>query len=254
MTNEIDKFFGDLPSEDKKVADVFEVPKDKPAEQAVVKEEGGEEGESHKNRRHRRLEEQLQRERESNIALNERIRTLAEVKAAEKDSGTLDPRLLRVFGDSDAGKQIAKDFGEILAEETERAKTKALDEFRNEQSQAYQEQKESEAFIDSQLESLEDEHNVDLTSNSPAARKARREFLEMVEKLSPKDEEGNISGYADFESTFDVYQQTLTKEQPTRQKEIASKSMQRSAPGTPNSAPTHTPGFRGWQTDYNIQN
>lgn len=232
--SEVDKFFGDLPSEDKKVADVFEDKKPEPKVPEKDEEEGLEEDESEvrKNRRHRRLEEQLQKERDSNIALNERIKVLSEVSQFKKSISTddsIDPRLVEIFGPTDEGKKIAKHLSEILEEKTEIAREKAIQEMEERQSRVIQEQKQYESLIDSELEALEDKHNIDLTSDSPQARKARREFLEMVQNLSPKDEDGTITGYADFDSTFDLYRQTRERPQSNdRQKEIASRSMQRS--------------------------
>lgn len=244
--NEVDKFFEGIPKDAATILEpVAEEKKDLP-----------EEGESHKNRRHRRLEEQLQRERESNIALNERVKTLAEVAKISKESnGEIDPRLLRAFGTSEEGKEATKIFSEVLQEMTEKAKAEALEEFENKQVEAQKQEKEYESFIDAQLENLEDEHNIDLTSDSPQARKTRREFLELVQDLSPKDESGTITGYADFESTFDVYQKTLPKstDSTNRAKEIASRSMQRSGQDTSSATQQYTPGFHGWKRDFNIE-
>lgn len=224
--NEMDKFFEGLPTQDKKVADVFEEPK---KEEEVLEKEAPKEDESEgrKNRRHRRLEEQLARANEMTIQLNERVKVLSEVSQTRQEKD-LDPRLLETFGDTEAGKKVAKNFAEILREETVRAKEEALKEFEDRQTRAVEEQRQYETLIDSELEALEDEHNVDLTSDAPAARKARREFLEMVQSLSPKDKDGTITGYADFESTFEIYQSRQEKPDVSRNKEIASRSMQRS--------------------------
>lgn len=257
--NEVDKFFEGLPSEDKKVADIFS---DKPRENATVvvpEKETEDIEEGKKNRRHRRLEEQLQRERDSNIALNERIKTLSEVQQFEREvqqNGDVDPRLLRVFGPTDAGKEIAKNFSQVLAEEREVAKQQALQEFEERQVSAQREQKQFETFIDSELETLEDEYNIDLTSDAPKARKVRREFLEMVQSLSPKDEDGTLTGYADFASAFDIYQKTQSQDKSAeviaRQKELGSRPMQKSNQNNGGQAQTLTPGFRGWEKDYGI--
>lgn len=262
--NEIDKFFSDLPSEDKQVADVFdekkqpEISEKKPD---VVETE--DEGDVRKNRRHRRLEEQLQRERESNIALNERVKALAEAReyaAKNVNSSDVDPRLVEVFGNTEVGKEVAKRLEDVLSERDKRTREETLQEIENRQIEAQREQQEYEAFIDSKLESLEDQYNIDLTSSSPRAKRARNEFLGMIEKLSPKDQDGTLLGYADFESTFEIYQgqqntqdQERTTEVSNRQKEIASRSMQKSGQNSGGNTQQATPGFRGWMKDYNIQ-
>jgi len=257
MTTEVDKFFEGLPSQDKKLADVFEAPKTpEQGEKLEDKPKDDDESEIRKNRRHRRLEEQLQKERESNIALAERIKVLAEVDKTIKESdGAIDPRLIRVFGTTDEAKEIARHFTEILNETKESARKETLEEIESKQAELVKEQQNYESQIDSELEALEEEHDIDLTSNAPAARKTRKEFLELVQSLSPKDVDGSITGYADFGSTFDLYQRTKeeAKNDNSRNKEVASKSMQRSAVGKSGEAPI-TPGFRGWEKDYNINN
>lgn len=223
--NEVDKFFEDIPSQDTKI-------EESPLPEKEEKEEESDEtkSEGRKNRRHRRLEEQLQAERESNIALTERIKVLAEVDKTSNRSDTEVPaEWLALHGDTPESQKAWQMEQRLLESYAQKAKGEALQEFEEKQNRVLEEQKKYESVIDSQLESLEDEHNVDLTSDAPAARKARREFLEMVQSLSPKDEKGNITGYADFDTAFGLYQKTRTeKVDNSRQKEIASKSMQRS--------------------------
>lgn len=255
----VENFFNGLPKEDKDIADIFQ--EEKKPEGTIPEKGGGESGEDdnepRKNRRHRRLEEKLQQEREANIALNERIRLLTEAERfSQETGGEVDPRLLKVFGTSDEGKELSKIFTDIRAEDRKIAAQQALAEFQAIQERAQSEQREYEKFIDESLEWLEDEHNIDLTSDAPAARKARRELLELVESLSPKDAEGTITGFADFGSTFDLYQRTKaeSKSNPTadRRKEISSNSMERPA-GSPSGTPKQiTPGFHGWKRDYGI--
>lgn len=224
MDNEVNKFFDELPSQDKKLS-AFEE-KEVPASE---KEE--EDIEAPKNRTERRLREKLQRERESNIALNERIKVLAEVDKTLKEpsNSEMSAEWIAFYGTTPESEKAWKIQEKMMQDYASRAEERALERFREEQIKSQEEQKRYESEIDSQLESIEDEYNVDLTSNSPAARKARTEFLELVEQLSPKNENGDIIGYADFNSTFKLYQQTRQeKRDTTRQKELASRSMQQS--------------------------
>lgn len=256
--NEIDKFFNDLPKKDVTDANVFN---DKaPAGQAAPApvKDADDEGDVRKNRRHRRIEAELQRERESNIAMAERIKVLSEMDKFAKDTdGLVNPDIAKMFADTPEGKENALRLSQTLRSMKDEAKSEALKEIESRQAQTVREQREYETLIDNELESLEDEHNIDLTSDAPQARKARREFLELVQHLSPKDEDGNVTGYADFGATFEQYQKTSAQvqniETSNRQKELASRSMQRS--GTNNgqsAAPATTPGFRGWQKDYGL--
>lgn len=261
----VDDFFNSLPSEDNTRVDIFE--KDTPPAQAAAPApekgegapaEGGEGDEPRKNRRHRRLEEKLQAERESNIALAERVKVLSEVEKFTKEhGGEVDPRLVRAFGLGEDGKpsELTRLMNDVILDTRQAAKKEALAEIEARQQEAQKKQKEFEGFIDSEFEYLEEEYKVDLTSNAPAARKARREFLDLVQSVSPKDESGEMTGWADFDSTFRLYQKTQkAPASPTadRQKEIAARTMQR--PGAGNGEPPKpTPGFFGWKKDFRVR-
>lgn len=268
--NEVEKFFNDLPNQDDAEADIFGDQKVERKPAAVGSADGTtevpakgqsqeDENEPRKNRRHRRLEEQLERERQSNIALNERLMKVLEGKTpgSESSSSEMPPEWIALYGETPEAQKAWKVQERMLNSVKTQAKEEAIKEIEDRQSQAVAEKQQFESFIDSQLEALEDTYNVDLTSDAPAARKSRREFLEMVTNLSPKDESGNIAGYADFGSTFDLYQKTKTTETKpddtvSKAKEIAARSMQQSGQGAQGSDQKITPGFRGWQKDYNL--
>ena len=239
--NEVDKFFADLPTEDKTVQDIFN---DNPAptEPTEPKELEAEEGvESRKNRHHRRLEEALQRERESNIALNERIKVLAEVdkRVAQPSNDDVPAEWIALMGDSPEAQKAWKLQQNFLQQAVEKGKQEAIEALESRRRAEIEAEREAEQLIDSELERLEDTFNVDLTSNSPAARKARTEYLDLLEKISPKNESGSVSDYADFHSTFELYQKTRTTDKPdnSQRKQLADRSMQR-----PSGSPTASNG------------
>lgn len=113
----------------------------------------------------------------------------------------------------------------------QRAKQEAVNEVRSDFQKQIEAEKQYENFIADSLEGIEDEYSIDLTSNAPAAKKARSEFLELVETLSPKDEYGNVKEYADFNATWKLYSTTRKKESDTvsRQKQLSSRSMTKSS-------------------------
>lgn len=272
-SNEVEKFFDGLPKADDKEADIFSDKKEeekKPAPEGSTPvepkipakdAEGGEDNEPRRNRRHRRLEEALEKERQSNIELNRFIRENIGSKnasASQPSSSDMPPEWVALYGDTPEAQKAWKVQEKMLQSYTARAKAEAITEIEERRSKERDEQRQFESFIDTQLENLEDAHDVDLTSDAPAARKARREFLEMVTSLSPKDEDGNITGYADFGSTFDLYKKTKTQtdakpdETVNKAKEIAGRSMQQSTQGATQGEQKITPGFRGWHKDYNL--
>ena len=207
--------------------------------------------ESIKDRRHRRLEAKLQAERESNIRLNERLTALSESERYQRDTTTLgdtEKELLRMYGDTPEGRQAVDIHKALLDRVAEEAEERAVSRMEARQNEAASQQREYESLIDESLENLEDEHNIDLTSDAPSARKARREFLELVEKLSPKDSSGTITDYADFDSTFEMYLSQREKQDNSKQKELASRSMVKSGSSTAQPR-QQSRGWDGWKID-----
>ncbi len=233
----VEEFFKDLPTEDKKPADIFSPEikeEEKKAEEKKV-EQAPEEGEVRKNRRHRRLEQQLEEARlelEKERAYNQG-RSEAQKFSQETNKDDTDPRFLRIYGDKPETREAWQIQKELFSEYAEKIKQQTLQEIEEEQRKSQSEQREYESFIDSELESIEDEYNIDVTSDSPQARKVRREFLELVQTVSPKDEDGMVESYADFGEVFKLYQtKSATKEDNSRRNEIASNSMKQG--GAPN--------------------
>lgn len=249
--SEVDEFFEGLPSEDKKESDIF-------ADEKPIEKEPEKESEPIKNRQHRRLEIKLQEEREANIALNARLQERTELDRFRQDTKSDDVPVdwLQVYGGStpegqEQAKRAWKLQQEMISQAEDRATERALEQIEERQQEGIKQQKQFESFIDTELEAIEDQFNVDVTSNAPSARKARREFLEMVQKFSPKDEDGTITDYADFEATWEQYQATRQKTDNSKQKDLADRSMKQSGNAqTTDKAPTS--GFRGWMKDYNV--
>jgi hypothetical protein len=248
MENEVDKFFGDLPSQDKPADSILE---DKPT--TTEPEKGEEEVEEPKNRTERRLREKLQRERESNIALNARIQALAEVDRTLKEptNSEMPAEWIALYGTTPESEKAWKIQEKMMQDYASAAEERALERFREEQGKVYEEQQQFETEIGSELESIEEDYNVDLTSNTASAKKSRTEFLDLVKALSPKDDQGYLTGYADFGSTFEIYQQTRQKADNSRQRELASRAMQDS--GKVNTSKEDMDAQERWLNEHGIK-
>lgn len=92
-----------------------------------------------------------------------------------------------------------------------------------------QREKDEEVEAENELlegfESIEETFNVDLTS--PRAEKVRSEFASFIEKIAPKDKDGNIIAYPDMTSAWETFD-SMKKTVPSKAKVIASRSMVRS--------------------------
>lgn len=142
--------------------------------------------------------------------------------------------LTRIIGNDTPEKISAlKDFRRVLGGLEERGAQRALKELQSRESEMKEAQEEAESEAQQELESgfenIESEFNVDLTSNTPQAIKARNEFVDFIKLVAPKDENGDIKDYPDLVETFKLHQGIKkANTQPSRAKELASRSMQRS--------------------------
>lgn len=251
MPNEFNKFLEEIKGEQPSTIEESlgidkEVSEPEKVEDAQEFPEKGEE--PRKNRHHRRLEGQLSKERDARIAAEARAAALLETRGTP--SGEIDPLLLQLYGSEERGKEAAAVHQKLLESYAEKARELALNEFnRNQQSQNAEVQK-FESYIDEEFEALEDEYDVDLTTNAPAARKARTEILEILEKISPKDEDGNIKEYADMSGVYEMWKLKRQSERPSneRNKDLANRSMTKSGVEA-EKAPERSTGWDGWRKD-----
>jgi hypothetical protein len=236
MSDAVQDFLNDIPQNN--VPDFFQVPEkevetDDEDDLANVPE-------SLKNRRHHRLERMLSEEKEARIRAEAKAEAISDARKMSQESG-VDEELVRLYG---ADNKEAIQLHQALLDRTlSKAEDNAVARMRAEQEREAEEVKRYENLIDTQFESIEDEYNVDLTSNAPAARRARNDLIEMMNKLSPKDENGNITAYADFGAAWDILQSQKEKPDNTRNKDIASRGMTKSG-SADNTISEHEAGRR----------
>lgn len=230
----LDEFNEDFPKGDESVDPFAETRTEKtvPEKEETTEEDDVAKIKERDNREAKRAKRALQAEREANIALTERIKVLSEVQKFNQETGSskeLASDITRIYGnDTPEAREASRILKEALDRNLEQAEERALRRLQEVREAEVVAQKEAESFIDNELAALEDEYDVDLTSDSPAGRKHRREFLELVQKASPKDQDGNIKEYADFSEIFEIYQSRLEKPDNSRQRQVASRSMTRS--------------------------
>lgn len=102
---------------------------------------------------------------------------------------------------------------------------KEIAAFREEQKANELADKQAEEKLTNAFENIEDAYDVDLTSAQ--AKKTREEFITFIEKIAPK-RNGEIVEYPDMNSAWETFRE-IKKSTPSRAKELASRSMARSA-------------------------
>lgn len=181
-----------------------------------------------KNRHIRRLEEKLQRERESNIQMSARVEALAEAQKMRQqpESVSWEEKARRIYGNEKPENAAASDLlVESIREAAESARTQALEEARKEFRERQEEERRETETVQSYIENIEDKFGVDFTS-SAQGRERQQEFREFWFRLSPKDDKGGVIAYADPYETFELF----NARQSNPAKDFASRSMTRSRP------------------------
>lgn len=236
--NEEGEFLKDLPKEEEE--DAFAK---KPEDTGTTPEQGEEkEGAVNEklltNRYARRMAQRYQAEREANIALNARLQAISEAKETSQ-SPSVEEDFLKIiepiYGNAtpegktatELLKQGLKKVYEKAAERAEQVKSDTIREYEERQSRESQAVAEEEDAIEEGLESIEEEYGADLSDSD-----TRRGFLTLLERMSPKDRDGNIVEYADFGATWEMFEATREKGS-SRAKELAGRSMTRSGSSQP---------------------
>lgn len=151
-----------------------------------------------------------------------------EFRSETEDEGTA--LLERIIGNDTPEKQSAvRDFRKYLGSLEEKGAQKALQEFQKQADEQVQEDRQAQRQLDDSFEEIEELYDIDLTSNAPAARKTRSEFVDYIRKIAPKNEDGEVIAYPDMNSAFEEFQER-SKRAPsnTKAKELASRGMSRS--------------------------
>lgn len=212
--------------------DIFKGPTDneETSPESSEQEENSQEEELRlKNRREKRLAAKLQAEREANIALNARVQALSEVGKFREEVGddTL-KEVEAIFGtDTPEKVQATNILKKALSGMSERAVQRTLEKIQKQQGSEVQAVREEESNLDNMMDEIEDNYDIDFSSS-----KDRQGFLELLEKASPKDADGNIIEYADPDAVAELYISRRDKTS-SRARELAARSGTRSGASQP---------------------
>jgi hypothetical protein len=228
--NEHEQFLKDLDNDQNTGADILTQPltpetPDKapevPADTPEVAEFEEIDGIKPKNRRERRLLSKMQAERESAIFLAEKLATREDAKAAVSEEGDYLKKVERIYGTESPEAQIATDLlKQALVGVRDDAENRAYARIREEQARAAAEESEAVGELESFVEDIEDTYGVRLTDVQ------ERSYFELMRKMSPKDREGNVTGYADPHAVWEVFQERSSRRAaPSRAKDLSARSM-----------------------------
>ena len=188
-----------------------------------------EEGRFKGNRYTRREASKAQKYKEEAIALNAKLQAITESRSTESDSEEAEylKKAAKIYGDAgEDGKfdpkraEATKLLKEALQDLEKTAVEKAYSRLESERNGDTDAVKQEEQNIESDIEAVEDEFGIELSGS-------RREgYLNLYEKLSRKDREGNIIEFPDPITTYELYQ-SRTQRDSSKAQDLSSRSMTR---------------------------
>ncbi len=227
--NEVEKFLQDTEADLTKT-DVLEqslIPDSEKSEEGEL--EGTDEGtngeQQPKNRRERRLMERLEAEKQSSAFLAGKLEARTEASKAVTEEADYLKAIERIYGTDTPEAQIATDLlKKAIVGARDDAQERAYERIKDERTKENDEVAEAEDELDSMIENIEDEYGISLTAPQEAA------FFTLLEKMSPKDKQGNVTEYADPDAVWEVFSEKLSRSKGSdnRAKDMSSRSMTQS--------------------------
>lgn len=234
MPNELDKFLEDTNQNPNQV-DVLDAPlvaepaKETGDEDGAGDDQGESDGLKPRNRRERRLMERLADEKQSAAFLAGKLEATTEARKAVTEEADYLKAVERIYGTDSPEALVATDLlKKAITGARDDAENRAYDRIKEEQRRERDETQAAETELDTMIEEIEDEYGVTLTAPQEKA------FFQLLEKMSPKDRDGNVREYADPHAVFEVFQERFKKpaESNTRAKDLSSRSMVKSGAST----------------------
>ncbi len=235
MPNELEKFLEG--TEQNREVDVLEAPLNPVDESEKTEstgttdgEESEESGEKPRNRRERRLMSQRDAEAKSAAFLAGKLEAITEAKGAVEGEADYLKVAERIYGTETPEAALATDLlKKAITGARDDAENRAFSRFQAERQAESKQVAEAENELDSMIDSIEETFGIEL--NEPQ----EKAFFQLLEKMSPKDKDGNVREYADAHAVFEVFRDTKLKkpsETSNRAKDLSSRSMVKSGTST----------------------
>lgn len=144
--------------------------------------------------------------------------------------------LKEIIGDDTPEKRNAIDkFNRTFLEREEKIAGRSLDAINAERQAEIQAEAEADETLASGFEGIDEEFGVDLYA--PENKKLKGQFIDYIQKIAPKDAQGEISDFPDIRGAFETFQSIRQRPSQTgKGKELAANSIER---GSNSPAPTN---------------
>lgn len=229
MENEVDKFLEGIEGNEKN-DDPFQPESKDPFATDVVTEKKGEEVEKllpfNKDPKVQRF---IEKEISKRLAEHKPTEVIREVEKVESVDSITDV-LTRIVGNDTPEKVAAvKDLRRELEGLSTKAREEALRGVQKAAEDEREEERKASEQLDNSFEDIEEQYGVDLTSGKPEARKVRADFVDFIKRISPKNEDGEVTEFPDLVQSFEVFKSIQKAPTNNRAKELASRGMTRSS-------------------------
>lgn len=232
MPNEAEKFLEDLKTNETPV-DLLEAPLNPQAPETAVEEPEEEKEEEiagirPRNRKERRRLERLEADRNTAIELAEKLATREDARRAVSEESDYLKGLDQLYGTDSPEKILATDIlKKAIVGAREDAKAQAIAELREERKRERDEEEKATRQLDRVIEDIEDTYDVELTDAQEQA------YFSLLQQMSPKDQNGNVTALADSHAVWDIFKDRLAKKTTdNRAKNLSSRSMVQSGAST----------------------
>ena len=166
--------------------------------------------------------EKLAAEKEASIFMAGKLEAVSEAKKAVSEEADYLKAVERIYGTESPEAQLATDLlKKAITGARDDAENRAYERFKAERENESQAQAEAENELDSMIENIEEEYGVTLNDAQ------EQSFFRLLEKMSPKDRQGNVVEYADPDAVWEVFSERMNKRSPesNRAKDLSSRSM-----------------------------
>ena len=152
-----------------------------------------------------------------------------EEKPVESKKDDNDDFYIRLIG-NDTPEKLAmiREYKEREQRLIDQAEERSFNRISSEKQREIEAERQADEQLANAIDDIEDTYNIDLTSKDPVARKNRVDFMNFVEKIAPKNKDGEITEFPDMLSAYETFQEMkASAKAPSRAKDLASRSMAR---------------------------
>lgn len=229
MKNEVDEFLEGLDNQPKD--DPFKPESEDPFAQPIVEEQKTEEVKEdrplpfHKDPK---VQKFIKKEVEKRIGVKA---PEPEKVVKSEDAEDVVSAFQTIIGNDTPEKVHAlKMLGKTIHDVEEKASQKALEHINAREQAERDAETQARQQLENGFEGIEEEFGVDITSNTAQAKKTKSDFVDFLTRISPKDGNGEVKEFADFNESFRLFKDSKKSEAPSnaKAKELASRGMQRS--------------------------